>query len=69
MMLDFSKECREIERLVAASGGKAGLEVAMVLVEVLDRGMAEEQARIIRIIQQHGTNPLALVERIRRPVR
>ncbi|HTV69789.1 MAG TPA: hypothetical protein VMF90_14740 [Rhizobiaceae bacterium] len=69
MIIDMSKECAEIEQLVKS--GKTGLDLAFALAKILDRGMAQERERCIRIVQRNRNviNPMLVVAEIRRPVR
>ena len=70
MILSFNNELSEIEKILDIQiPPTRALEVASVLMGLLDRGIGMEQKRIIDIIQRKGMNPQPLIQEIRRPLR
>lgn len=66
MILNMSKQLAAVKAAIE-SGDDMG--AAIELASIYSAGMAMERERVITIIQQHGMNPLPLIEKIRRPIR
>ncbi|TJV51137.1 MAG: hypothetical protein E5Y01_16245 [Mesorhizobium sp.] len=73
MILDFGKEVSAIIGALdldpAEVPPERGMRVAMVLVAVLDRGIGQEQRRILDIIARKALNAADLRAEIQRPRR
>lgn len=70
MIISFDTEIAALKPMFAKpETPERNLRIAFELMMILDRGMGAERKRIVGIIQQHGMNPMPLIERINRPLR
>lgn len=73
MIFDFGKEVSAIIDALGLDPSEVspaqGMQVAMVLVTVLDKGISGERARILDIVARKALNAAALRAEINRPVR
>lgn len=73
MILDFGKEVSAIIDALGLDPSEVpperGMRVAMILVAVLDRGLSQEQRRVLDIIARKALNASELRAEITRPVR
>lgn len=73
MILNFDTEIAEIAKALdmdrATITGDQGMGVAMILVGVLDRGMAAERKRCLDIVARKAMNAAAVRQEIQRPIR
>lgn len=69
MFLNFDHELRQLRSILDKGSPEAGLEAAMVLAGVYDRGMAFERKRCLDIIARKALNATELRNEINRPVR
>lgn len=71
VILNFSNE---VDRIISALGAppvssKQELAIAMILAEVMSRGMGQERKRCLEIVARKAMNAAAVREEISRPVR
>jgi hypothetical protein len=70
MILEFSKELAELERVLGIQVPRDKVvEISFIFAGIMDHAMALEQKRIIKIIQLKAANPRELVREIERPIR
>ena len=72
MILSFHEEVAKIEDVFGTTlTSEKGLELSMILVGLLDRGMSTERRRIIGMLQQNRNvmNVRQVVDDINKPLR
>lgn len=73
MIMDFTKEVDEILVVLGIKHDDVSKEQSMelmgVLFKLLDKGIGFERNRVVDLVQRHAINPMAIVEKIRKPVR
>lgn len=69
MIVSFDKEIERLRAAGAVIPEDKALAVAMERFMVYDQGFAAGREHAVRVVQRKATNPMMIVNEIRRPIR